>query len=173
MRSNHYASGSRHVCSTTWLRLPLVLVMTGASFIGHAQVGIPAADGGFESGTSTFASNGWQTALPAANREWRVGTPPGSVAPGTKAAYVGAAANFNGANTAQVGHFYRDVVIPAGATNVSLSFSLRMPVIDNTFDFIRVYTTTTANTPVSGTSPGAGYVLRFETACALFENVAI
>ena len=162
------------MCSTTWLRLPLVLVMTGASFIGHAQVGIPAADGGFESGTSTFASNGWQTALPAANREWRVGTPPGSVAPGTKAAYVGAAANFNGANTAQVGHFYRDVVIPAGATNVSLSFSLRMPVIDNTFDFIRVYTTTTANTPVSGTSPGAGYVLRFEntaTAYAAFTAI--
>ncbi|MBL0127225.1 MAG: T9SS type A sorting domain-containing protein [Flavobacteriales bacterium] len=126
-----------------------------------AQTGIPASDGGFESATSSFAANGWTEVTPAVARQWRVGTAAGSMAGGTKAAYVGAAANFNGANLAQVGHFYRNVMIPAGATNVAFSFNLLMPVTDATYDHFRVYTTTTANTPVSGTIPGAGYTQVF------------
>jgi hypothetical protein len=67
-------------------------------------------------------------------------------------------------------HFYRDVVIPAGATNVQLRFSLRMPTVDNTYDYLRVYTTSTSNTPVSGTVPGAGYVQRFINTATAYAN---
>src|SRR6187399_1423104 len=83
---------------------------------GQAQVLIsPTGDGGFENATSTFAANNWLTALPAVTRQWQVGTIGGSFG-GTKAAYVGSPTNYNGSNATQVGHFYRDVAIPAGAT---------------------------------------------------------
>ncbi|MBK9759359.1 MAG: hypothetical protein IPO90_05135 [Flavobacteriales bacterium] len=34
-----------------------------------------------------------------------------------------------------------------------LNYKLKMPIIDNTFDFVYVYTNTTAQTPVAGTLP--------------------
>ncbi|HMC96152.1 MAG TPA: proprotein convertase P-domain-containing protein, partial [Flavobacteriales bacterium] len=148
--------------------MTLAIVSLAPFSIALAQTGIPAADGGFENVTVTFAGNSWSTALPGAARQWQVGTAGGSVAGGTRAAYVGAAANFNGASAAQTGHFYRDVVIPGGATNVFLNFSLKMTNTDATFDFIKVYTTTTANTPVSGVTPGAGYVQRFSNDATIY-----
>ncbi|MEO8589750.1 MAG: T9SS type A sorting domain-containing protein [Flavobacteriales bacterium] len=151
----------------------LVLIVLAFASFGtlRAQIGIPSG-GDFESATVTFAGNGWSTALPGVARQWQVGTAAGSVAPGTKAAYVGNATTFNGIpnNGTLVGHFYRDVVIPGGATNVFLNFRLLMPTIDGTFDFIRVYTTTTANTPLSGTDPGGAYTLRFENTSTIYNT---
>ena len=139
----------------------------------HAQIQlITASNGGFESTTASFAANGWSTAQPGVARQWQVGTAAGSVTPGTRAAYVGSTTAYNG-NATFLGatmHFYRDVAIPAGATNVQLRFSLRMPTVDNTYDYLRVYTTTPANTPVSGTVPGAGYVQRFVNTATAYAN---
>ncbi len=145
------------------------LFLTGPT-IGQTVLLSPTGDGGFENATSSFAANNWLTALPSVTRQWQVGTAAGSVTPGSKAAYVGAAANYNGASAAQVGHFYRDLTIPAGATNVLLTFYLQMPTIDNTYDYIRVFTTTTSNTPVSGTNPGAGYNMIFENTATSYAS---
>ncbi|MCB9169890.1 MAG: choice-of-anchor J domain-containing protein [Flavobacteriales bacterium] len=130
----------------------------------HAQVGIPAAQGGFENATSTFAANGWSTAIPGLTRDWRVGTAAGA-ASGTKAAYLGSATNNNGSNSATYGYFYRDVTVPGGSTNVLLNFKVKVSTIDNGWDYLDVYVTTPAYTPVAGTdvygSPGYTNVLDY------------
>ncbi|MHC1774635.1 MAG: GEVED domain-containing protein [Lentimicrobium sp.] len=118
------------------------------------------ANGGFETG-STFASNNW-TVLNGPYNNWFVGTTAG-VQGGTNAAYAGT--DFIGTANSSVNHFYRDIAIPAGVTNINLNFYLKMPVIDNGYDYLNVYTTTTDYTPVVGTLPGAGYttVLSYTT----------
>lgn len=106
----------------------------------------------FDSG-NTFPLNGW-TVLNGTTNNWFVGTAAGSQS-GANAAYVGT--NNVATLNANVNFFYRDVVIPAGLSDISLKFYLKMVIIDNTFDYIKVYTTTTANTPVVGTLPSTGY----------------
>ena len=128
---------------------------------GQTQL-ISASDGGFENATSTFAANGWSTAQPGITRQWQVGTAGGSVTGGTKSAYVGTTTTYNGSTTSGTFHFYRDLAIPAGSTNVLLNYELKYPTLDAGFDYFYVFTTTTANTPVSGTLPGAGYTQIFE-----------
>ncbi|HMT97724.1 MAG TPA: GEVED domain-containing protein, partial [Ferruginibacter sp.] len=78
---------------------------------------------------------------------------------GVREAHIGTSAtNFSGAtNVPGARHFYRDIAIPAAATNIFLSFYLKLPGEDAGYDFLKVYTTTTANIPVNGTIPGAGY----------------
>ncbi|NVO04101.1 MAG: hypothetical protein HXX09_15500, partial [Bacteroidetes bacterium] len=120
---------------------------------------ISASDGGFENATSAFTNNGW-TAVGTSARTWRVGTF-GGAASGTKAAYWGTAAAYGGAASSAVGHFYRDVVIPAGATNVYLNYKLKYPTIDNTYDYFYVFATTPANTPVNAVIPTTGYTNLF------------
>lgn len=138
----------------------------------HAQTVLldPTTDGGFENSTSTFAANGWTEVQDNDNRRFRVGTPAGSVSPGTKAAYEGTASNYNGSNASGTDHFYRDVAVPSGATNVQLSFYLSMPTIDNGNDYIRVFTTTTSNTPVTDVVPGSGYTKVFENTATTYSG---
>ena len=112
---------------------------------------ITASDGGFENATSAFSNNGW-TAVGSSLRTWRVGTF-GGYASGTKAAYWGTTTAYGGSASSAVGHFYRDIAIPAGATNVYLNYKLKYPTVDNTWDYFYVFTTTTANTPVNGFDP--------------------
>ena len=128
---------------------------------------IPASDGGFEGAYP----NGWTEAGYGTGREWQFGDAAGSVAPGTQSAYVGAAANYNGANKVRVGHFYRDIAIPAGATQVYLNYQLQIPTIDNSSDFFYIYTNTTAQTPVAGTLP-AGTQRRAYTTPAIADFAA-
>ncbi|MBK8340483.1 MAG: hypothetical protein IPK99_11040 [Flavobacteriales bacterium] len=120
----------------------------------HAQTPlITASDGGFENATSTLAANGW-TGVDATSITWFTGTAAGA-ATGTKSAFVGSSNTvYTGSTVSVIKHFYRDIVIPAGATSVFLNYKLKMPIVDCcTFDFFRVYTNTTAQTPVSGTLP--------------------
>jgi len=133
---------------------------------------IPASDGGFEASTSSFAANGWTDVQPGNVRQWRVGTPPGSVTGGTKAAYIGNSGSFNGTNSVSVQHFYRDVALPATANNVRLRFYLRRPTVDPG-DNLFVYVTTTSNTPVSGTVPGAGYTTVFSNNTSTYSNFTL
>ncbi|HQX31454.1 MAG TPA: hypothetical protein PLE71_15710, partial [Flavobacteriales bacterium] len=119
----------------------------------QAQIAlITASDGGFESGTSTLAANGW-TGVNATSVTWFTGTAAGA-ATGTKAAFVGSSSTtYIGSTTAVIKHFYRDIAIPSGATQVYLNYKLKMPIIDNNYDYFYIYTNTTAQTPVSGTLP--------------------
>lgn len=131
------------------------------SFQSKAQIDLlPPGDGDFENALTTFTDNGWTTVQGGDNRIWRIGTLAGS-ASGTNAAYTGTATNYNGINLERVNHFYRDVVIPAGATNVQLSFYYRQPNIDDTYDFFFMSTTDPSNTPQQDIIPGAGYNVLF------------
>lgn len=111
----------------------------------------PSGDGGFENG-STLAANGW-TVVDASAVTWFVGAAAGTQG-GTNAAFVGSnATTYSGSTSAVYKHFYRDIAIPAGATQVYLNYYLKMPIIDNTYDYLYIYTSTTAQTPVSGSIP--------------------
>ena len=150
-------SGTSSFFKSFILALAMLVVGIGSSW-GQVAL-ITASNGGFEAATSTAAANGW-TAVGTSTRTWRVGTA-GGAATGTKAAYWGTASAFGGSGVSAVGHFYRDIAIPAGATNVFLNYKLKYPTIDNTYDYFYVFTTTTANTPVNATIPTTGYTQRF------------
>ncbi len=81
----------------------------------------PNGAGGFETGT-TFAANGW-TQVASTNPNWYVGTAALPFA-GAREAHIGTSAtNFSGSTTSPgARHFYRDIAIPAAATNIFLSF---------------------------------------------------
>jgi hypothetical protein len=134
------------------------LLVFGGSVLGQVSL-ITASDGGFENATSAFSNNGW-TAVGTSTRTWRVGTL-GGAATGTKAAFWGTTVAYGGTPSSAVGHFYRDIAIPAGATDVFLNYKLKYPTVDNTYDYFYVFTTTTSNTPVNGTIPSTGYTNRF------------
>ena len=112
----------------------------------------PTGDGGFETG-ATFPLNNF-TVVNGASNQWSVGNAAG-VQGGTNAAFIGALNVATGVSS--VNHFYRDFAIPAGSTNLNISFYLKMAVIDSGYDYLNVYYTTTNNTPVAGTLPSTGY----------------
>ncbi|MEI8202005.1 MAG: T9SS type A sorting domain-containing protein [Bacteroidota bacterium] len=129
----------------------------------------PTGDGGFESGT-TFAANGWTEVQAAADtKKWWVGTAAGAQG-GTQTAFVGSSTTNTGIGAAKIDHFYRDVTIPAGAINVYLNFYLKEATVDSANDFFYVFTTTTTNTPVTGTVPSTGYVQRFVNSATAYPN---
>jgi hypothetical protein len=156
------------VCQGT----PFNLTGPAAFDVPPGTVLSPTGNGGFENATSTFAANGWSEAQPGTNREWQVGTAGGAQG-GTKAAYLGSPLAYNGTSQAITTHFYRDIVIPAFVQNVSLTYYYRMPNTDATFDFFYVFTTTTANTPVSGVVPGSGYTQRYTNTSTTFANFTL
>lgn len=127
----------------------------------------PTGDGGFENGT-TFSANGWSEINPNGNgRQWRVGNAASSVSPGTNSAFMGANNNYNGSNQSNFYHFYRDVTIPTGATNINLSFYLRMQTVDaggTSFsrDYLRVFTTTNSVTPTTSAEPTGTKIYEYD-----------
>lgn len=82
---------------------------------------------------------------------------------GTSTAYAGSYSMYttNGSgNTytitaSSISHAYKDILIPAGATNVSLSFYWKC-YGESTYDFLRVYVDPSLTTPVAGSYPTAG-----------------
>ncbi|HNW70773.1 MAG TPA: endonuclease [Bacteroidales bacterium] len=114
----------------------------------------PSGVGGFENG-NTFPLNGW-TPVNGSFNTWVVGTAAG-IQSGTYAAYIGTASNYTGTSNISANHFYRDISIPAGSSNIILNFYCKMPLTDPTTDYLKVYLTTPSYTPVAGTTPGTGY----------------
>lgn len=129
-----------------------------AMLLLHGQVLIdPAGDGGMESG-SGFAANNWLTA-PDGNNNWSADA--ATVYAGAASAYVsddnGITNAFNNA-AASISHFYRDVVVPAGATAITLSF-FHKGDFEPGGDGLLVFTASTAIIPVGGSlPPGANLV---------------
>jgi hypothetical protein len=131
----------------------LLFLFTLISYLGFSQTTLlsPTGAGGFELGT-TLTANGW-TAVNGTRttRIWQCGT--------GQAGYTGARAAFIGNSSTNVGtttaartvHIYRSITIPAGATNISLTFKYKQAVADNTYDYLRV--TLLSTIPVSGTLP--------------------
>ncbi len=144
-------------CHKTGINAIILLFLAFVSNYSYGQIILlnPTGDGGFENG-STFAANGW-TAIGTTSPTWYVGTAAGAQG-GSNSAFIGTnSTTFGSSNTTRISHIYRDLTIPAGSQNVSLSFYLKYPAIDNTYDYIYSYITTTSYTPVDGTLPGAGY----------------
>ena len=127
---------------------------------GLAQVEliVPAGDGGFENGL-TFASNNWTVVPSGAANSWADGAVAAAVFAGTRAAYVsrdGGTTYLYTLNSVSTSHFYRDIVVPAGATFITLSFEMKGSGQVN-IDRLLVYTAPTTVTPVAGVpaSPSA------------------
>jgi len=132
-----------------------------ASTVSFGQVTLidPNQDGGFEVG-ATFASNGWTEVGPPSNtnRRWYCGT--------GQTGYTGARAAFIGNNETTVGtsggakkvHLYKSITVPAGATNIVLSFDYKQAVSDYSaptyYDYITVSTGT--GTPANNTVFSSG-----------------
>lgn len=111
----------------------------------------PTGAGGFELGT-TLTSNGW-TAVQGTltSRIWQCGTGQAGYT-GARAAFIGNSSTTVGTTTnARTVHIYRSITIPAGATNISLTFKYKQALADNTYDYLRV--TLLSAPPVSGTLP--------------------
>lgn len=148
----------------------MVLILISSVVHVKAQVQlISPSDGGFEGASTDFIGNGWTTVQGADNRIWRVGTAASSSS-GANSAYTGTATNYNGLNLARTNHFYRDIAIPAGATNVNLSFYFRQPTIDNTYDVFYVSITDVANTPQQNVVPGANYTILYSNTANAYTN---
>ena len=125
-----------------------------SSFFGFNQVTLidPAGDGGFETG-ATFASNGWTEVGPPSNlnRRWYCGTGQTGFT-GNRAAFIGNDETTVGtANGAKKVHLYKSITIPAGATNIVLTFKYKQEVSDYAgttyYDYITVGTGT--DTPIN------------------------
>ncbi|WP_333875650.1 GEVED domain-containing protein [Flavobacterium sp.] len=120
-------------------------------------------NGGFENG-ATFALNGW-TVVNAATNTWQLGSVAGA-ASGTRGAYIsnnGGTSWGYSTGTSQTSHFYRDIVIPAGAQNTTLTFQWKGNG-ESGWDRLLVYTAPTsvvpvANTPASNSTTLSGATL--------------
>jgi hypothetical protein len=106
------------------LVLMLLFAVTGL----HAQTQlIPVSDGAFNSG-ATFGANGWTVANQGTGPvKWTVGNAVSSGAIAGNSAYVsldnGETNSAAGIATARSVYFYRDITIPAGQTNIALTFN--------------------------------------------------
>ena len=130
---------------------------------------ITSNDGGFENVTSAFINNGWTSVgtTGTTSKTWRVGNF-GGYSSGTNAAYWGSTTAYGGGANSAVGHFYRDIVIPVGATSVYLNYKLKYPTIDNGYDYFYVFTTTTAYTPANAVVPTTGYTNCFTNTATVY-----
>jgi hypothetical protein len=135
----------------SWLKNAIAgfLIILINSYTVHAQVELisPTGDGGFENGT-TFAANGW-TSVSDGTNYWVVGNlaPAYAGAQGTHVSKNGANYNY-GTGTARTSHFYKDVVIPTGATAITLSFYWKSGGELN-FDRSLIYTAPTTVSPIA------------------------
>lgn len=133
-------------------RLTLVVLMLLFTIIGtHAQTQlISASDGAFDSG-DTFAANGWTVANEGAGAvKWVVGTAVNSDAISGNSAYVsldnGVTNSYVGISGARTVFFYRDIAIPAGQTNIALTFDWKS--VGTTTSTWQVFAAPTSYTPV-------------------------
>lgn len=79
-----------------------------------------SGDGGFETG-ATSPANGW-VAVNGDSNAWYVGGAPVSFA-GTNCAFTGpTASSWVGQAVQNVNMFYRDITVPAGESNLNLTF---------------------------------------------------
>jgi hypothetical protein len=117
----------------------------------------PTGAGGFELG-ATFAANGWSSDNGTAVNQWYLGNVasiPAGVVTGARAAYVSADGGLtNGFNntSASVVHFWRDVTVPAGETDVTLTFNWAALGESGSWDVLMISVAPVSYTPAASTS---------------------
>lgn len=138
------------------LKIQLLLVLFPLFGFSQTTIINPATVGGFESG-ATFALNGWtNTSGTATRNQWVTNNGATAGFTGARCAYV---SQNRGAtpppftydvSAARATHFYRNVTIPAGETNIILSFNW-LGQGESSFDKMRVWVVPTTVTPAYGT----------------------
>ncbi|MBL7805048.1 MAG: hypothetical protein JNL02_15005, partial [Saprospiraceae bacterium] len=154
--------------------LPTLLGLAFLAFSQQASAQLinPAAEGGFENGT-TFAANGWSIDNGAALNTWVLGTvPPGF---SNRSAFVtndgGTSWAYTNSNTSVV-HFWRDVTFPAGQSIINLSFNWQALGETSSFDALMVSVAPTTYTPTATTSSlGTGALAAPAVTLGQFWNV--
>lgn len=134
----------------------------------------PTTGGGFQSGTD-FASNGWTVSNTTNANRWFLGTVPGGASFTSRAAYISsdpAGTTWTFTNSSpSVSHFYRDVTIPAGQTQVTLSFNWQALGETGFWDALIVSVAPTTYTPTgSATSLGTASLPAPATMVGSFWN---
>lgn len=140
------------------LKITKLLLFVIIPFFGISQTTIinSTTVGGFEGG-ATFAANGWTSNNPAqaTRNQWACSTGATGYT-GSRCAYItdafGATPpthNYNNGSARQT-HFYRDITIPAGHTQIALSFSWRNQ--GESTDRLAVWVVPTSYTPTYGTA---------------------
>lgn len=127
----------------------------------HAQTILisPVGDGGFETG-STFGANNWSFTGATQVNQWVVGVNATSGFSGANAAYISdsyattTTHSFVNTSTSAV-HFYRDITVPGGQSNILLSFKWLCQGEGPAWDKMRVWLVPTTYTPTAGTSINA------------------
>lgn len=133
-------------------------------------------DGGFET-AGTLAGNNWTVANHGGGvrNRWFTGNPTDVGATGSRAAYIssdgGANYGYNNGRTS-VSHFYRDVTIPAGVSQVTLSFNWKATG-ETDFDYLAVYLVPTSTTPAGGTALTTGQLGGNLSGQSTYQNLSI
>jgi hypothetical protein len=148
------SSSSTTICNGS--SIDLSASSTG-NFFNVVNLLDPTGNGGFASG-GDFASNGW-TVSNSANNPWVVGTAVTASPFAGNSVYISKDAGVSNTydNTLpSLNYFYRDVTVPAGATNIKLSFNW-IANGESGWDLLQVFTAPTSITPVGSTTyPGSG-----------------
>ncbi|WP_409688663.1 beta strand repeat-containing protein, partial [Flavobacterium sp.] len=116
-----------HKTSSVGFALVVLLLLFALTSMKAQTQLIPVSDGAFDSG-STFAANGWTVANDGVGPvKWVVGTAVNSGAINGNSAYIsldnGETNSYVGISGARTVFFYRDIVVPAGQTNIALTFN--------------------------------------------------
>ncbi len=161
------------------LLVTLIIIATFENSAAQTVLINPTGNGGFESGT-TFPANGWTVVNSGSGNSWVVGTVAKSA--GARGAYIsnnsGTSNNYTNfglfSTASRTVHFYRDVVFPAGETQITLSFKWRCNGEDGA-DYIKVSLAPTSVSPVTGTDINATYQIGgpYEGQGTNFQTVAI
>ncbi|MCU0433372.1 MAG: hypothetical protein MUC87_07970 [Bacteroidia bacterium] len=139
------------------LLLFLILTFSQTAFSQTVIVN-PAGDGGFESGP-TLALNNWTVvqSVGGSHNRWFVGT--ATFNAGARSCYISnnsGVSNAYSVNDGRVQHFYRDITIPAGETNIVLSFNWKGEGQSGQ-DYVRVFVAPTSFTPVVATQVSTSF----------------
>ena len=143
----------------SWVKVMLVAVLSLTAMTSNATLVVdPAGDGGFESG-STFTANGWSFDNGTATNKWYL-APFAITGMTNNVAYVSSdlgVTNGYSNGSISVVHFWRDITVPAGETDVTLSFNWQALGESGSWDAVMVSVAPTTYTPVaSTTSLGTG-----------------
>ena len=141
--------------SSTKIIMQLLLVLFPLLLLSQTTIINPATVGGFESG-ATFALNGWTSTTGTATRnQWVTNSGATAGFTGTRCAYVTqdrgpATPPFTyDVSAIRATHFDRSITIPAGETNITLSFNW-LGQGESSFDKMRVWIVPTSYTPTYG-----------------------
>ena len=138
------------------LLLSAAIVMICGFSSGQTTLISSAGDGGFETGSS-FLLNNWTVINGTQTNKWELGTAATGYS-GNRAAYIStdAGVSYNYTNTsASVVHFYKDIVFPAGETDIQLTFDIQ-GMGEYSFDNLKIWLVATTTTPVAGTAVSGG-----------------